>query len=90
MKVMVIYDLIPDEIRFYQFILEPHTDQSDKHLPRITAEDYGKMKLAHGEIGDTGYALWLNCYLGNHKHIKAKKGIPWGGIDIVIYSGFFL
>jgi len=82
MKVLVIYELIPEETKVY--------------LLDVEGKDLAKVKKAHGvygnNVGNDKPALWLSEFLEGKPELKIERGKPFEieGIELVVHSGFVL
>lgn len=81
MKVLVIYELIPEETKFY--------------LVDAEGDDLERMKAAHGVYAnydeDDDAAVWLNDWLEGKEALTLAQGEPLrADFDLVVYSGFGL
>lgn len=82
MRVLVIYELIPEETKVY--ILD------------VEGKDLAKIRKAHGvygnNVGDDKPALWLGDFLEGKQALEIKRGKPFeaGGVELVVHSGFVL
>lgn len=82
MKVLVIYELVPEETKVY--------------LLDVEGKDLAKVKKAHGvygnHVGNDKPALWLNNFLEGKQELEIKRGKPFDveGVELVVHSGFIL
>jgi hypothetical protein len=81
MKVLVIFELIPEATNVY--------------LLNVKGEDLKKIKKAHGVYVNVSEkdasAIWLSAYLEDKPKLKFEIGKPFDvNIDLVVHSGFML
>lgn len=81
MKVLVIYELIPEDTKMY--------------LVEANGADLERLKAAHGVYvnysDDDDDAVWLNDWLGGWQVLEIERGQPIAAeFDLVVYSGFGL
>lgn len=84
MKVLVIYEHIPEDTMIYLI------EEEEK-------ETLEKIKSAYNQYANVcGFnedgAIWLNEYLGDKKVIELKEGEPidTSDVDFVVHSGWML
>jgi hypothetical protein len=82
MKVLVIYELVPEETKVY--------------LLDVEGKDLAKVKKAHGvyanNVGNDKPAVWLSEFLEGKPELKVEKGKPFDAteVELVVHSGFIL
>lgn len=82
MKVLVIYELIPEETKAY--------------LLDVEGKDLAKVKKAHGVYANSSEkddaALWLSDFLVGKDELKIKTGKPFDAteVELVVHSGFYM
>ena len=86
MKVLLVYELIPEETRF--FIFDNVNPSSELYKNLLDA--HGHYSNYEGESGDNAGTEFLNEYLAGNKGIGVKELLNAGPFDAVFHSGFGL
>lgn len=84
MKVLLIYELIPEETHFY--VLDNVNPNSELYSNLLIAN--GHYTNFVGEVGDNEGTEFLNLYLENQAKTLVSDLPTAGPFDVVIHSGF--
>lgn len=86
MKVLLVYELIPEETKLYVF----ENVNPESALYKNLALANGHYANYSGDEGDNEGTEFLNEYLANEKAIDVKTLPTAGPFDAVFHSGFGL